>query len=360
MPNAILIPPVGGTQASSFDVLVEFTEGEVSGFAKTNVEISDDALLDSDNNPITGTGRNITDFDLYPDPDMDSRNEDYRLHFSVPSDVSGNLTVRLTGSVTPDGSSQAEAISANAITVQYDTNTAVSATFGTVAYQDGGVVVVPVTFGSDVVAPSKTVFSVSHVSGDELAGIEYYIVGEDAAYELIFQIPADRSGRFSVGADGAVLKETGIWVPVTVASALTVPYSTIAPEIVDFDIPASYVAGQKFDVRVAWNVLVTGWHANNTFTKPHGIFLPEGANLGSALPYKWVGTSPPDFTVPVPDDLTGTDWRLLATPPGGHEGEWHGEEAQYFMIRFPSVEANATGIFSMTLREGNPIRGPID
>jgi len=81
-----------------------------------------------------------------------------------------------------------------------------------------------------------------------------------------------------------------------------------------------------------------------------------------------VGTSAPDFTAAVPDDLTGTDWQQLASPPAGvpltaengfdENGFWHGaaNAGQYFLIRW-TIPENVSGIFSMTPRTGM-LRGP--
>lgn len=233
----------------------------------------------------------------------------------------------------------------------------VTATFGTVEYREGGVIAIPLNFAVDVIVPSKSICRITRVSGSDLTGVNYRIIGKGRAFETIIEVPPDRKGSFSVAMTGTVLNTLREWDTVTVAAS-TVTYDTRVPRIVNYDIPAEYQIGEPFSVRVALNVPVTGWHANNTFTEG-GIFLPEGAYLGAELPYKWTGTSPPDFTVPVPDDLTNTDWQLLATPPGGHQGEWHGAEGQYFMIRFSEVDENATGIFQMTLREENPLRGPV-
>ena len=240
----------------------------------------------------------------------------------------------------------------------------VNANFGTVAYRDNGIVVLPVTFGENVIAPSKSIFEVKHVSGDALTDIEYRLVGENTAFELVFEIPPDRKGRFSVAANGDVFKvSSSVWDNLSIATPKTVNYNTIVPRIVDYDIPANYSLGAPVDVRVAFNVRVTGWHVNNTLTE---IFIEEGVLLGSALPYKWTGTSPPDIHAAMPADLMGTNWTLLATPPAGDptpgsngfdaEGQWHGEEGQYFLIRFPDPQA--TGILNLTLRE-NAVRGPI-
>ena len=91
--------------------------------------------------------------------------------------------------------------------------------------------------------------------------------------------------------------------------------------------------------------------------------------MGTPTAYKWIGDSPPDFEMPVPADLTGTDWQQLVSSPAGvptteenlfdENGFWHGatNEGQYFLIRW-TVQEGTTGIFSMTPRDGM-VRGPI-
>ena len=242
---------------------------------------------------------------------------------------------------------------------------AINATLGTVEYRENGIIAVPVTFPENVIAPSKSIFEITHVSGDALTDIEYRLVGQDTAFAVVIEMPLDRKGSFQIAANGDVLKvSTGVWENLSIATPKTVSYNTIVPRLVDYDIPADYSPGSPVDIRVGYNIIVTGWNANNTITNP-GNFELEGANLGTPLPYKWVGSSPPDFDEPVPADLTGTDWQLLATPPGGQptpennfddDGNWHGESGQYFLVRFPDPQE--VGIFNLRERVGI-VRGPV-
>ena len=177
-------------------------------------------------------------------------------------------------------------------------------------------------------------------------------------------------------------------------------------KIVNADIPAQYADNADFDVRVAFNQLVTGLTQNNA----HEVFLFEGAKMSQATPYKWIGDGEPDFDSPV--DLN--DWQILAvpdelppppSPPLDWEGtdeewvlewgfrhnyafetevkewiaewrdrdnnnfldvdgtwrrkvikSWHGEELRYLLLRF-LVPAGTTGIFSMTFRSDGVLRG---
>ena len=217
-----------------------------------------------------------------------------------------------------------------------------------------------------MIAPSKSIFEITHVSGDALTDIEYRLVGSSTAFELIFEIPLDRKGSFQITANGDVFKvSSSAWDTVT-ATLKTVNYTTIVPRILDYEIPANFDIGAVVNVLVAFNVQVTGWHLNNTLTD---IFLEEGARLGSVTPYKWIGSSAPNIhTVVVPADLPAegnTDWQRLAAPPAGEptpgmndfdaDGQWHGEEGQYFLIRFPDPQNR--GILNLTLKE-NAVRGP--
>lgn len=263
---------------------------------------------------------------------------------------------------------------------------AINATFGTVEYKDGGIVALPLTFAENVIVPSKTVLEITHVSGDALAGITYYLVGENTDYEAVFKIPQDRSGSFQVSANGDVLKTaTGMWDNI-VATPLMVAFDTTAPRIVDFDVPAGYDLGSPVDIFVAYNVIVTGWNANNTITEEVGIFELEGAHLGTPSAYKWIGSSPPNFeslSGAMPNlrndngqydidantaALLNLGWQGLATPPAGFPTPgmngydnsdppiWHGESGKYFLIRFSNPQE--VGIFNLRERVG-VVRGPV-
>ena len=324
-----------GTQSGNWNCTVTFAS------AVEDFDAADITITAVSGNGITGVSFDITGADTT-----------YNVPFTLPEDVAGSLTIAITGQVTVSGVS--ESVTATPRTIAYDNVTTVTATFGTAVYRDNGVIAIPVTFAKAVLAPATSIFEITRVSGDALAGIAYRLVGEGTTYTLILEVPPDRSGTLQIGCGGYVLQAgTLLWDDVT-CTVKTVHYDTRVPFIEDYDIPASYRIGETFDLGIAFNVPVTGWHANNTLTE---IFIEEGARLGTPLPHKWVGSAPPDWTTDVPADLTGTDWHVLATPPKGHAGPWHGEQGQYFLIRFDVSNADATGIVNYTLRE-NAVRGP--
>ena len=345
MANATITAPTTIQNGSTVSVMLDVA---IAALADANIQLTGRTENGAKGVTFTisGTGTNWT------------------LTFVVPATSEGSFEIRIVGMVTQTASgSMPEGVMSDSAIVHYDTTSGVTATLGTVEYRDGGVIAVPVAFGENVIAPSKSIFEIKHVSGDALTAIAYRLIGSGTAFALIFEIPPDRKGSFEIGAKGDVFKvASSVWDNVK-ATPKTISYNTIVPRLVDYDIPANFSLGAPVDVRVAFNVRVTGWHVDNTLTE---IFIEEGVLLGSALPYKWTGTSPPDIHAPMPADLTGTDWTLLATPPPGKptpnqngfdaDDQWHGEEGQYFLIRFPDPQA--TGILNLTLRE-NAIRGPI-
>ena len=242
----------------------------------------------------------------------------------------------------------------------------ITATFETAKYREGGVIAIPLNFAENVIVPSKSICRITRVSGSDLTGVNYRIIGKERAFEVVVEVPPDRKGSFSVEITGTVLNpSTREWDTVTVAAS-TVTYDTRVPRIVDYDIPADYTAGEKFDVKLDVGIVATGLHANNV----QDVFILEGAAnlMGTPTPYKWTGTKPPDLQEVLPDDLTSTDWTALESPdanlPRTQENnfdetgdQWHGESGRYFLVRW-TVSENTTGVFNMTLREGM-LRGPV-
>ena len=347
MANAT-ITAITGTQTGDFSVPVTF-DAVVTGFDKPDVNLTartENGIIDVD---FTISGTEPTDT--------------FMLMFTLPSDVEGSFEIGITGMVTPQGESTPEAVMANTEVVIYDTTANVAGTWGTAEYRDGGVIAIPITFAENVVA-EKSIVEIT--SSEDLSGLNYRLVGEGTDFELIVAVPPDRSGHFSLDLAGSVFKITDRVYDQVVATAIkTVDYSTVVPQIVDVDMPATYTPGEIFDVKIAFSVAVTGLHQNNV----QSVFLLEGAAnvMGTPTPYRWTGAQPPDLQAAADEDLASTDWELLDAPPAGSptpgendfddDGQWHGVSGQYFLVRW-TVDAGTTGIFNMTLKE-NTLRGPI-
>ena len=226
----------------------------------------------------------------------------------------------------------------------------VTATFGDIKYRENGVIGVPVTFGEAVIANAKTIFRITHVSGDPLQGIDYRLVGKNTAYALVFAVPPDRSGRFQITAKGEVLLATGSWDNV-VASALDVDYDTSIPRLKDYDIPADYTAGEIFDVILQFDTEVTfndaATHFGDMNATWRDFFVFEGAQIGGP-PNLYRKTNNTYPTLPLAEDL-GTDWT---------QADLTTEEATIYLLRWDSVQSGAEGIFNLTLKP-NAVRGPV-
>lgn len=286
----------------------------------------------------------------------------WNLMFTIPAERDGIFEISLNGEVTVVGESMPEAVTVTQpLLVRYDTTTAVSASWGDIDYRDGGVIVLPVVFGEEITHLHKSDFTLTRDEGAEVWEVveDYWLVqrvGVARTFYLHFQISPEKKGRFSVELTGYVWKTATTIRDNVMIDRKVVPYGTIVPKIVDYEIPGSYTFGENFDVLVEFNTLVTGWHLNNTFAE---IWIEEGARLGTPVPYKWTGANPPDIHAAVPDDPTTTDWQILQAAPEGHRGEWHGEEGQFFLMRIAVTNASAAGIAQFTLHPENPLRGPV-
>ena len=243
---------------------------------------------------------------------------------------------------------------------------AVNATFGTIEYREGGVIAVPVSFAEGVIVSSKTVFSVVRVSGDALMGIEYYLLGENTAFELIFEIPPDRSGSFRISAGGNVLKATGAWDTVT-ATAKDVAYSTVEPELIDRrvvrvraadrvfpDDQMNTPSGDRLDCILQFNTRCT---LNDPVTE----FGSDDATFADFLDYAGSNLDPPNFyrktdndfpmeaDLPLDEVLVAADWT--------QEGlTLDANEATIYLLRWTDIAPSVD--FEVTIKSGF-VRGPV-
>jgi len=306
-----LTPPTG-TQTGSFNVIVAL-DTAVTDFTADNV-----AMTAVSGNGITG----IT-FTITPGEGMG-----HNLFFNLPEDVVGSFRIELTGQVTPEGTSTPEALTSNAVTVVYDNFSEVSVVFGSVEYRAGGVVAVPVTFGENVVAPSKTIFQASRLTGDNLSGIAYALVGEDASYELIFDIPTGRKGTFRLSGDGYVLKSSGIRDNINV-SAITIIYNMKSPKFV-FELPSVLNRGRN-DLFYDFEELV--WKLDSTKIEVDGISVEPTI-------YRAVATD----ARPAAPAVLGSDWELAV--------DGHTEHARYYLFRFSMPEDQLPGGLNVVFDDG--------
>ena len=264
MPQANIAPNIRTTQTANFQFMIVLTimgELDRSSFSLANVIVSA-----PDVTAVAGSGTehtyNIGDGRTVAlSLSSDGEGGNFAIDVSgLPAEMSGSFTVGVTGNVMVD--SQSDTLSGPAITINYDTLTSLGASFGTVEYRDGGVIAIPVTFAFDVIAPSKTIFQVTRISGDSVEGIESYIVGEDQSYELIFLLPLDQSGVFTVSANGTVFKTfSGTYDTVTLKPIL-VPWSRKVAEISVLGVPEE-VSDGIYEVEIETDIPTKGLNINS-------------------------------------------------------------------------------------------------
>ena len=198
-----------GTQSGNFNVTVTFLSA-VEDFIAADITIT----------AVSGNGKTGVTFQV---PGSGS-GETFNVPFQLPSDVSGSLSIAITGQVTVSGVS--ETVTATARTVKYDTKPNVTEVCGDAEYRDDGTIVQPIEFSEKVIVPSKSVFDLARVSGDALDGIDWYIVGENTEFDMVFAIPSGRRGSFSVQPVGNAFKvSTQVWAIVEGDPKL-IPYNT--------------------------------------------------------------------------------------------------------------------------------------
>ena len=126
------------------------------------------------------------------------------LSIELPSERIGSFTIRVRGSIRVNGAT--ESITTTDKVVSFDTMSSLSAGFGKPSYRGEGILAIPITFGFDVIAPSRSIFVLTHVAGEEVSLIDSYIVGAGREYELILLLPRDSEGLFTIAAAGTVFK----------------------------------------------------------------------------------------------------------------------------------------------------------
>ena len=312
--TANIAPNIRTTQTANFQFMIVLTimgELDRSSFSLANVIVSAPGVTavagsGTDHTYNIGDGRTVA---LSLSSDGEGGN--FAIDVSgLPSEMSGSFTVGVTGNVMVDSAS--DMLSGAAKTINYDTLTSLGASFGTVEYRDGGVIAIPVTFAFDVIAPSKTIFDITRVSGDDIEDFEYYIVGQDTAYELIMVLPVGLKGRVSVGVSGTVFKEFSGTYDTVSATAIEFNYNMKLPTF-SVEIPPRLQGGIN-DFFYDFEELVFNFDSSKISVL--------GSNLTPSI-YRAVAT---DTRPAAARTLSSSDWVLAA--------DAHTEHARFYLFRF--------------------------
>ncbi|MDE0401701.1 MAG: hypothetical protein OXL96_28230 [Candidatus Poribacteria bacterium] len=220
MPVSVNIAPnIQTTQTSNFHftIVLSISESQVldpdSFTIANNIRISGSQDVDDDDFSVVSVSGN-----------------DVVIGVRLPTtETSGSFVVRVRGVVTIDGVEKQ--IDTTRKRINYDTFTSLSAVFGKPSYRGAGELAIPVTFAEDVIAPSQTIFSLTHIAGAAVSLIDAYIVGATREYELILLLPRDSKGLFTIAAAGTVFKTfSGTYDSVTL-TRLLVPWTYLFAEI---------------------------------------------------------------------------------------------------------------------------------
>ena len=313
------------TKIGNFTLIANFEES-VSGFGNANVSISV-AGISASGNGITGVTYNVMGV-----------GKGYNIIFVLPVGVVGQFRVELTGSVTPEGSSQAEPIVASHVVIEYDTVAEISATVGDIVYHPDGEIEIPISFSSLVIHFSKTDCELESLpKGDDIFDFDYYLTGSGRQYQLRVLPDEGKIGAFLLTIPGEVYKVgTSVSKPVMITPKL-VPFNSKIPQIIDYESLSELRAG-TWDVRMELDIPDEGLDTDNLFYEGeiNGVDLDtDPPTLYRAMSLDVKPDTPPAPADPSnPPDCVG-DW--VRQRPGVNR-----TPARYILIRF-NVPSGADG-----------------
>jgi len=244
------------TYNGDFTVNVGF-ESDVTGFDRTDINI------------VAVSGNGVTGVDYFISGSGDS----YNVFFTLPENHTGSFTMDITGMVTPEDSSQAEAVVATAVTLSYDTAQSVTAVFGTPVHHaksSNFQVDVSIAFQRMDMSPelvrffAKTDIDLIQVAGDVIYDFDYFLTGQGAAYLLSIVPVVDRFGVLRAEITGDIFKESTMVREQVEETPVLIPYNARIPQIVEYESPPELTAG-TWDVRWDLDFPDFGFDADDGF-----------------------------------------------------------------------------------------------
>ena len=139
--------------------------------------------------------------------------------------------------------------------------------------------------------------------GNGITNVSFALTGEENDWELYFELPASKKGRFNVGLTGSLASDS---TDTFLGNTLTVEYNTYTPILVE----CSEVTGVQ---TAAFNVNITFSQSVTNFTAADLLVSVEG------LDDYWDGISGVTSAV----TGSGTDWVATVTPPAISEGSFY-------------------------------------
>ena len=282
--------------------------------------------------------------------------KDYHVNIMLPTDTDlTSFTVSLIGSVDVGGSSCN--LVANQKTVNYDTESTISAIFGDPIYEEyeGNLRIrIPTTFASeeaghtDIIGLDKTDFGLHRLLGDEIFDFDYYITGSGLSYVVNIIPTIEKQGAFSVDIVGHVLKSDGITNEVVLNHAVILYYDTRTPNLVDFEMQTAPADGSPFSVYLDFDIPTTG-----LLPQDSNKIIYEGiTNYGQPILY---------YAEEVDDEnkLPPQDSRTASNLPTNRDHPYDDNtvEARFFRLEFQSYDILPGEILNIRIKEG-AVKGP--
>ena len=282
--------------------------------------------------------------------------KDYHVNIMLPTDTDlTSFTVSLIGSVDVGGSSCN--LVANQKTVNYDTESTISAIFGDPIYEeyeDNLRIRIPTTFASeeaghtDIIGLDKTDFGLHRLLGDDIFDFDYYITGSGLSYVVNIIPTIEKQGAFSVDIVGHVLKSDGITNEVVLNHAVILYYDTRTPDLVDFEMQTAPADGSPFSVYLDFDIPTTG-----LLPQDSDKIIYEGiTNYGQPILY---------YAEEVDDEnkLPPQDSRTTSNLPSNRDHPYDDNtvEARFFRLEFQSYDILPGEILNIRIKEG-AVKGP--
>ena len=165
-------------------------------------------------------------------------------YFIVSNINASGLTDGSDTTITFRGAS--EEVTLNPVTIQYDTNVAVTASFGALTY-DLNKVTIPFTTSEDLVSISPTDFRILQTSGNGIYESDFECIGSGIDWKLLVTIPLGYKGVLSIELFGNVITTANPNIHDAPSSPiLLIPYNTTEPDIEKFDIPDNIASGENY------------------------------------------------------------------------------------------------------------------
>ena len=299
------------THIGSFPINITFAE------AVTDFTLGDITLTAQNGNGLTGITYALTGTDAT-----------YILSVNVPPDVEGAFTFAITGTVNIDGTPHN--VIATSRTFRYDTVFNVPTTFGDPQHDPASPqIVLPITFGEDVLWFDKSDLQVQHIAGAPAHQMDYYVRGQNANYEAVFTPDIDTWGAFSVDITGEVVKEANLVREIVNAHPTLIAYSTLTPTISNIGTPYK-TADDWWNIYITFKYPVIGFGIHSIIT---------GIDYERSFIYRGTALDVPPDAPPPP---FSADYDYVQAQQQHCVGDWvsvdlqSAEDARYFWVKLQS------------------------